>query len=51
MDIEDYLLDGEKIKREMHTEGSDMHKRDWDWGITSERMIKRNLLSYDLMVF
>jgi hypothetical protein len=40
MDIEDYLLDGEKIKREMHTEGSDIHKRDWDWGITSERVIK-----------
>jgi hypothetical protein len=40
MDIEDYLLDGERVKKEMHTEGSDVHNRDWDWCVTSERVIK-----------
>jgi hypothetical protein len=40
MDIDDYLLEGEKIKEEIHTEGGDIHKRDWDWCITTERVIK-----------
>jgi hypothetical protein len=40
MDIDNYLLEGENVKEEMHTEGGDIHKRDWDWGITSERVIK-----------
>lgn len=40
MNIEDYLLDGERVEKEMRTEGADVHKRDWDWCITSERVIK-----------
>jgi hypothetical protein len=40
MEIEDYLLEGEGVRKEIHTEGDDIHQRDWDWFVTSERVIK-----------
>jgi hypothetical protein len=40
MDIEKYLLDGEEIKKEVHVENGGIQNADWDWYVTSERIIK-----------